>query len=88
VLEFLNNLWGLGTKQEQGCRTGPPGYTACRNGFLGIDSWTPSKFKNSGSVDVRTLVTYSLGHGNVNTMEMLDLKGLCQEITSAGLLNF
>jgi hypothetical protein len=25
------------------------GYTAWRNWFLGIDSWTPYKFKNSGS---------------------------------------
>jgi hypothetical protein len=24
-----------------GCRTGPPGYTAWRNWFLGIDSWDP-----------------------------------------------
>ncbi len=26
-----------------------PGYTAWRNWFLGIDSWAPLKFKNSGS---------------------------------------
>jgi len=26
VLEFLSNLWGLGTEQEYGCRTGPPCY--------------------------------------------------------------
>jgi hypothetical protein len=25
VLEFLNNLLGLGTEKEQGCRTSPPG---------------------------------------------------------------
>ncbi len=50
VLEFLNNLWRLGTEQEQGSRTGPPGYTAWRNWFLGIDSKAPQKFKNSGSV--------------------------------------
>ncbi len=31
VLEFLNNLWGLGTKLEQGCCTGPPGYKGWRN---------------------------------------------------------
>ena len=37
VLEFLNNLWGLGTEQEQGCRTGPLGWYWS----LGIDSWTP-----------------------------------------------
>ncbi len=28
VMEFINNLWGLGTEQEKGCRTGPPSYTA------------------------------------------------------------
>ncbi len=33
VLEFLNNLWGLGTEQEQGYRTGPTGTQAG-----GIDS--------------------------------------------------
>ncbi len=41
VLEFLNNLCGLGSEYEKGCRTGPPGYTAWRNWFLGIDSWAP-----------------------------------------------
>jgi hypothetical protein len=25
-LDFLKNLWGLGTKEEEGYRTGPPGY--------------------------------------------------------------
>ncbi len=50
VLEFLNNLQWLGTEQEQGCRTGPPGNTAWRNWFLGIVSWAPYKDKNSGSV--------------------------------------
>ncbi len=33
----------------RGCRTGPTGYTAWRNWFLGIDSWAPKKCKNSGS---------------------------------------
>ncbi len=32
-----------------GCRSGPLGYTACRNWFLGIDSRSPKKFRNSGS---------------------------------------
>jgi hypothetical protein len=32
-LEFLNNLWGLGTME--GYRTGPPGYIGWRNSFLG-----------------------------------------------------
>ncbi len=45
VLEFQNNLWGLRTKQEQGCRTGPPGYilVAWRN-----HSWEsiPGPFKS------------------------------------------
>ncbi len=41
VLEFLNNLWGLGIEQEEGCRSGPPGYTDWWNLFLGIDSWAP-----------------------------------------------
>jgi hypothetical protein len=41
VLEFLNSQWGPGTEQEFGCPTGPPGYTAWRNWFLGIDSWAP-----------------------------------------------
>ncbi len=41
VLEFLNILWWLGTEKEQGCRIGPPGYTAWWNWFLGIDSWAP-----------------------------------------------
>ncbi len=27
--ELLNNLWGLGTEQEWGYRTGPPDYIAC-----------------------------------------------------------
>jgi hypothetical protein len=40
-LEFLNSLWGLGTEQEQGYRTGLPGYIGWRNSFLGIDSWAP-----------------------------------------------
>ncbi len=38
-LEFLNNLWGLGTEEEWCCRTGLPGYICWRKRFLGIDSW-------------------------------------------------
>jgi hypothetical protein len=33
-LEFLKSLWGLGTEEEQGYRTGPPGYIGWRNSFL------------------------------------------------------
>ncbi len=40
-LEFLKSLWGLGTEEEKGYRTGPPGYIGWRNSFLGIDSWAP-----------------------------------------------
>ncbi len=49
VLEFLNNLWGPGTKQEQVSRTGPPGYIGWRNRFLGINCCAPQKFKNTAS---------------------------------------
>ncbi len=57
-LEFLNSVWGLGTEQEQGFCTGPPGYRGWRNSFLGIDSWTPKTFKNTGSgQEVHTDVT-------------------------------
>jgi hypothetical protein len=38
-LEFLKSLWGKGTEEEEGYRTGPPGYKGWRNSFLGIDSW-------------------------------------------------
>jgi hypothetical protein len=48
-LEFLNNLWGLGTEQEQGYRTGPLGYIGWRNSFFGIYSRSPETFKNTGS---------------------------------------
>jgi hypothetical protein len=48
-LEFLKSLWGLGTEEEQGFRTGPPGYIRWRNSFLGIDSGAPYTFKNTGS---------------------------------------
>ncbi len=51
-LEFLKSLWGLGTEEEEGYRTGPPGYKGWRNSFLGIDSGAPYMFKNTGSVFV------------------------------------
>ncbi len=49
-LEFLKSLWGLGTEEEEGYRTGPPGYIGWWNSFLGIDSGAPYTFKNTGSV--------------------------------------
>jgi hypothetical protein len=48
-LEFLKSLLGLGTEEEEGYRTGPPGYIGWRNSFLGIDSGAPYTFKNTGS---------------------------------------
>ncbi len=48
-LEFLKSLWGLGTEEEEGYRTGPPGYTGWQNSFLGIDSEATYTFKNTGS---------------------------------------
>ncbi len=48
-LEFLKGLWGLGTGEEEGYRTGPPGYIGWRNSFLGIDSGAPYTFKNTSS---------------------------------------
>ncbi len=47
-LEFLKSLWGLGTEEEEGYRTGPPGYVGWRNSFLGIDSGAPYTFKKYG----------------------------------------
>jgi hypothetical protein len=49
-LEFLKRLRGLGTGEEEGYRTGPPGYIGWRNAFLGIDSGAPYTFKNTSSV--------------------------------------
>ncbi len=40
-LEFLKSLWGLGTEEELGFRTVPPGYIGWRNSFLGIYSGAP-----------------------------------------------
>ncbi len=48
-LEFLKRLWGPGTGEEEGYRTGPPGYIGWRNSFLGIDSGAPYTFKNTSS---------------------------------------
>ena len=41
ALEFQNNPWGLGTEEDEGCRTDPPGYIVWRNRSFGIDSWAP-----------------------------------------------
>ncbi len=48
-MEFLQSLWGLGTEEEEGYLTGPPGYIGRQNSFLGIDSGAPYTFKNTGS---------------------------------------
>ncbi len=61
-LEFLKSLWGLGTEEEQGYLTGPPGYIDWRNSFLGIDSWAPYTFKNtcSAAVVITVAIQYNL----------------------------
>ncbi len=41
---------GLGTGEEEGYHTDPPGFIGWRNSFLGIDSGAPYTFKNTGSV--------------------------------------
>jgi hypothetical protein len=47
--EFLKSLWEIGTEEEEGYRTGPPGYIGWWNLFLGIDSGAPYTFKDTGS---------------------------------------
>ncbi len=49
-LEFLKRRWELGTEEEEGYRTRPPGYIDWRNSFLGIDSEAPYTFENISSV--------------------------------------
>jgi hypothetical protein len=38
--------------------TGPPGCTAWRNWFNGIDSWAHYKFKNSGTVHTKKIIFF------------------------------
>jgi hypothetical protein len=45
------------------CRTGPPSYISRRNRFLGIDSWVPLTFTNTGSGNLRLRPRY---HATVN----------------------
>ncbi len=49
------SLRGLGTEEEEGYRTGPPGYIGWRNSFLGIDSGAPYTFKNTSSDKINVL---------------------------------
>ncbi len=63
-LEFLKSLWGLGTEEEEGYRTGPPGYIVQRNSFLGIDSGAPYTFKNTGSEYSAGIFKQSMGTRN------------------------
>ncbi len=59
-LEFLKRLWGLGTGEEEGYRTGPPGYIGWRNSFLGIDSAGPhTRLKIPALYIVHTLSRWS-----------------------------
>jgi hypothetical protein len=57
-LEFLKRLWGLGTGEEEGYRTGPPGYIGWRNSFLGIDSGAQYMFKNTSSAEPNLLLSF------------------------------
>ncbi len=59
-MEFLKSLWGLGTEEEGGYHTGPPGYIDWRNSFLEIDSGAPSTFKNMGSARSCTTINISV----------------------------
>jgi hypothetical protein len=65
-LEFLKRLWGLGTGEEEGYRTGPPGYIGWRNSFLGIDSGAPYTFKNTSSGNTEILIHTGKGGGGIN----------------------
>jgi hypothetical protein len=55
----------LGTEEEEGYRTGPPGYIGWRNSFLRIDSESPYTFKNTGSAAWRFLVKAKLNLAKV-----------------------
>ena len=59
-----------GTEEEEGYRTGPPGYIGWRNSFLGIDSGAPYTFKNTGSHE---LINWNrLGNRNVFSTVQID----------------
>ncbi len=47
--EIFKHSKGARNRVGIGLSYRPAGYTAWQNWFLGIDSWAPSKFKNSGS---------------------------------------
>ncbi len=50
---IFNESMGEGTEEEEGYRTGEPGYIGWRNSFLGIDSGAPYTYKNTGSAEFR-----------------------------------
>jgi hypothetical protein len=52
---FKESIGAKGTEDEEGYRTGPPGYIGWRNSFLGIDSGAPYTFKNSGSAGLSSV---------------------------------
>jgi hypothetical protein len=55
------NLLGIGYR-----RTGPqPGFIGWWNSFLGIDSWAPETFKNTGSVIFTKI--YTEGEGSIRS---------------------
>jgi hypothetical protein len=63
------SVGGLGTEKEQGCRTGPPGFIGWQKRFLGIYSWTPEKFKNTGSGCRKRFCRFQLGSVLLNTFQ-------------------
>jgi hypothetical protein len=75
-LEFLKSLWWLGTEEEEGYRTGPPGYIGWRNSFLRIDSGAPYTFKNTSSV-------HSTNHGLSTLSSMYAGRDADQEWSSS-----
>jgi hypothetical protein len=55
-LEFLKSLWGLGTEEAEGYRTGPPGYIGWRNSLESI----PGPHKR---LKIRALCVYNIWLG-------------------------
>jgi hypothetical protein len=59
-LEFLKSLWGLGTEEEEGYRTGPPGYIGC--GIHSLESITGPHTR----LKIRALLSVCCFLGEVN----------------------
>jgi hypothetical protein len=68
---------GLGTEEEEGYRTGPPGYIGWRNSFLGIDSGAPYTFKNTGSATPQQ----EEGQGGGDGLETKNYRSLIKNVS-------